>query len=80
MNRDLNYFLRESGARITQTLFMEAHYIFSKEDLEKFFKLATEWEREQCAKVCEELDTGYPEHFACEFAADIRARGDNNGL
>jgi hypothetical protein len=33
-------------------------------------------EREACAKVCEDIDTGWPEHHALKFADAVRARGE----
>lgn len=46
---------------------------------EKFFQLATEWEREQCAKVCDARymgDNNREDMEARRCAAAIRARGE----
>lgn len=51
------------------------------EELERFFQLATEWEREQCAKVCDARymgDNNREDMEARRCAAAIRARGETN--
>lgn len=40
---------------------------------ERFFQLATEWEREQCAKVCDALHYEV-DAYGAQCAAAIRAR------
>lgn len=56
-------------------------WLMYAEDLEIFFNLATEHEREMCAKVCEEMRPSKPEYDqrfynGCTFsAAAIRNRG-----
>lgn len=43
--------------------------------LERFANLVASEEREACAKVCEQYETGRPEYHAETLARAIRARG-----
>ena len=53
---------------------------FGAKELERFAALVAAHEREACAKVCEELRSGYTtlqaDIAATQCAAAIRARGD----
>ena len=42
--------------------------------LERFAELIAVTEREECAKVCEAYETGWPEYHAETLARAIRAR------
>jgi len=45
-------------------------------ELERFAALVAAAEREACAKVCEQYETGRPEYHAETLARAIRARGN----
>lgn len=45
------------------------------QNFEKFFDLVAAAEREACAKLCEQYETGLPEFHAETLARAIRARG-----
>lgn len=80
MNKELIIQMaREAGF---EELFKDSHdWVCFTEDIERFFQLATEWEREQCAKVCdseaEEATEGEWTGCAIYLANNIRARGEN---
>lgn len=66
---------REAAAKHGHT-FREVPQVETIEFLEAFFLIASEAEREACAKVCEETDDGTPYNLTEECAAAIRARGN----
>lgn len=52
-------------------------------EIERFFLLATEWEREQCAKLCHDASVPFPGELQSDaqwsplcLASAIRARGE----
>lgn len=49
-------------------------FVCKHDELERFFQLVTEWEREQCAKVCEDLDAWNEYDPGSSAAMAIRAR------
>jgi hypothetical protein len=50
--------------------------IANLDGLERFAELVAAYEREECAKVCEEVDDRLTEFHALDCAVAIRARGD----
>jgi hypothetical protein len=56
--------------------FGNEYWVCTTEEIKAFEALVRADEREACAKVCESLDTGWPEHHADSFAYAIRARGE----
>ena len=51
---------------------------FDIDDLERFAALVAAHEREECARVCEQLDGAWDQDGGCiKCAAEIRARGES---
>ena len=48
---------------------------YTEEEVRLIINGAIAEEREACAKVCEQLETGLPEYYAQTLAKAIRARG-----
>jgi hypothetical protein len=48
---------------------------YTEEEVRLIINGAIAEEREACAKVCEQLETGLPEYYAQTLARAIRARG-----
>ena len=52
-------------------------YSFYTEQIQAFARLIVEYEREACAKMCDELETcSDAEFYGHEFSKAIRSRGD----
>jgi len=51
------------------------HWWGKEDEIVKFAELVAAAEREACAKVCEQYETGRPEYHAETLARAIRARG-----
>lgn len=77
MNKeDVNRLAREAGAAVGQVMPNGPEIIFPNcMDVHLFASLVAQQEREQCARVCEELETcSDAEFYGHEFSAAIRAR------
>jgi Cys-tRNA synthase (O-phospho-L-seryl-tRNA:Cys-tRNA synthase) len=71
---DIIRLAREADFEVLGTELAFENFYCTKE-LFHFAELVAAEEREACAKVCEQLETGLPEYYAQTLARAIRARG-----